>query len=478
MYSIRSKLNISIISALIIVLSLTAVFLFTRIKTHVIEVYNTALFDKAQALISLTELDEEGLEFDFAEDGVMTEFLGGASAQYYQLWARDKNPLIKSPSLAESDLPLLGTPPGKHQYYDLVLPDGRQGRVIEVGFMPRVEVDDEEAEDLAELPQPEPITLVFPRERISLDETLFAIGFTILSIIISVLLISAFLVWHLVGRGLRPLSSLANQVGAIDESSLDARIVPEGEQSLEIAPIEKQLNHLLDRLQSAFEREKRFSANVAHELRTPLSELRTLSEVGSMAPEDRDQVSAFFTDVSDISRQMEKVVTTLLELTRSEAGLLHSDPEDIELSRFCDWVWQQAINGQGAANRLIKEIPTDLVVSTDREKFGMILSNLFVNAVSYSPEQAEIIVSCESVNQQIVLSVRNVASDLKPEDILHMKDRFWRKNKAKDGHNHSGLGLTLVDALAKIMQLDVDLSLDSKRVFVVTISGLHLVPQN
>ncbi|MEW8613377.1 MAG: hypothetical protein AB2610_09515 [Candidatus Thiodiazotropha sp.] len=109
MYSIRTKLNVSIISTLIVVLSFTAVFLHTRIKNHVVEVYDSALYDKSQALISLTELDEEGLEFDFAEDGVMTEFLGGDSPEYYQLWENGERLLIKSPSLGESDLPYTGT---------------------------------------------------------------------------------------------------------------------------------------------------------------------------------------------------------------------------------------------------------------------------------------------------------------------------------------------------------------------------------
>lgn len=172
---------------------------------------------------------------------------------------------------------------------------------------------------------------------------------------------------------------------------------------------------------------------------------------------------------------MEKVVTTLLELTRSEAGLLRNEPEDIELSQFCDVVWQKAINEQGVGKVLDKQIPDDLVISTDREKFAMILNNLFINAVSYSPEPAEIQISSEVRGNHIVLSVMNVASELKPEDIVHMKDRFWRKNKAKGDNNHSGLGLTLVDALAKIMQLDVNLTLDGQRVFMVTISGLPLV---
>ncbi|MES9927514.1 MAG: histidine kinase dimerization/phospho-acceptor domain-containing protein, partial [Candidatus Thiodiazotropha sp. 6PDIVS] len=308
MNSIRSRLNLSIISSLVLVLSLTAVFLYFRISQHVMVVYDTSLHDKAQALISLTELDEEGLEFDFAEDGVMNEFVLLENAHYYQLWQHDAQLLIKSPSLMDSDLPLRGIGLGKHQFADIQLPDGRAGRLVEINFMPRVEIDDEEG--VVELPEPKPISLVYARERRTLDETLFAIGFTIFSIVIVVLLTTALLIWHLVGRGLLPLSMLAKQVSEIDESSLSIRLRQRGSQSLEITPIVDQLNNFLERLQSAFEREKRFSSNVAHELRTPLSELRTLSEVGLMIPDDQDQLIEFFKDVGQISNQMEKVVIT------------------------------------------------------------------------------------------------------------------------------------------------------------------------
>lgn len=436
-------------------------------------VYDTSLHDKAQALISLTELDEEGLEFDFAEDGVMNEFVLLENAHYYQLWQHDAQLLIKSPSLMDSDLPLRGIGLGKHQFADIQLPDGRAGRLVEINFMPRVEIDDEEG--VVELPEPKQISLVYARERRTLDETLFAIGFTIFSIVIVVLLTTALLIWHLVGRGLLPLSTLAKQVSEIDESSLSIRLRQRGSQSLEITPIVDQLNNFLERLQSAFEREKRFSSNVAHELRTPLSELRTLSEVGLMIPDDQDQLIEFFKDVGQISNQMEKVVITLLELARSDAGLLSSDPEEIVLSEFCDSIWQQAINDQGFSKDLIKEIPEGLIISTDREKFAMILSNIFVNAISYSPQEADIELGVEIQNNNIVLRVKNVATDLRPEDIVNMKDRFWRKNKSQSEANHSGLGLTLVDAMARILKLDIELDLDNQRMFMVTISGVPLV---
>ncbi|MCG7910800.1 MAG: ATP-binding protein [Candidatus Thiodiazotropha taylori] len=362
---------------------------------------------------------------------------------------------------------------GDYRFQDLILPDGRAGRLIEINFMPRVEMDDEE--EIVETPQPRAITMVYARERKSLDETLFAIAMTIFSIVVAVLLVTALLVWHLVGRGLLPLSILARQVSKIDESSLSARLSQPGEQSLEIAPIIDQLNHLLERLQSAFEREKRFSSNVAHELRTPLSELKTLSEVGQMMPEDREQLIAFFKDVGEISNQMEKVVITLLELARSDAGLLRSDPEEINLSSLCDSIWQMAKNDHVFDKQLIKQIPEGLIISTDREKFSMILNNIFVNAISYSPQEANIELSVEIAGDSLILRVKNMATDLRPEDIVHMKDRFWRKNKSQEGTSHSGLGLTLVYALARILNFDISLDLDNQRIFVITISGVPLV---
>lgn len=459
---------------MIVVLSITAGFLYVRVAGHVEKVFDDALYDKAQALISLTELDEEGLEFDFAEDGVMLEFQEHQVPQYYQLWENGVDLLIKSPSLGETDLPRIGTEPGAHQFADMKLPDGRNGRLIEINFLPRVEIEDDEEDEGygAEIPPPKPVTMVFSRERESLDNTLFAIASTIFGVIVIVLLISGLLIWRLVGNGLSPLSNLAKQVSTIDESNLDARLNFEGAQSVEIAPIEHQLNHFLERLQSAFEREKRFSANAAHELRTPLSELKTLAEVAKMVPDDREQVLSFFDDIEEISGQMEKMVATLLELSRSEAGLLRTDPENIELAGFCEEIWLHAVNGQGADKILRKHIPEGLIINTDREKLGMILSNLFVNAVSYSPDNAEIAINAEIRNGNVVLEVRNISIDLKPEDILHMKDRFWRKQKIHGESGHSGLGLTLVDALAGVMKLDVSLHLDNQQTFMVTISGL------
>ena len=380
MYSIRSRLNLTIVTGMIVVFSVTAAFLYVLIAKQVENVFDGALYDKAQAMITLTEMESDAeIEFDFTEEGMMPEFVAGEDLQYYQLHDELTGETIKSPSLGAAELPHIGVEPGEHRYTDLELADGRAGRLIEINFLPRVESSEPvwQAADIGDdeweaetPPEPRPIVLVYARERESLDETLLAIGLTIGGVIVGMIALTAFIIPRLVGSGLSPLSRLAGQVGEFDASRLDLRITEDIEQSTEIEPIRRQLNHLLERLQSAFEREKRFSSNVAHELRTPLSELKTLSEVGAMVPEDRKQIIEFFDDVGEVSKQMEKIVITLLELARLDAGLLHSNPEDIHLERYCDLIWEQAVNGAAHGKRLVKNIPANLVINTDREKTG------------------------------------------------------------------------------------------------------------
>ena len=484
MYSIRKRLNLTILAGMVILLSATACLLYLLIARQVETVFDGALYDKAQAMISLSEMEDDGsIEFDFTEAGLMPEFVADDDPQYYQLWDRQRDAMLRSPSLGAADLPLEGVADGRFRYADLRLLDGRAGRLIEIGFTPRIEAEETvwEAADIGDdewkeqaPPEPRPIVLVFARERESLDETLLAIGLTIGGVIVIMIALAALLVPRIVGNGLSPLSRLAEQVGKFDESRLDQRVAGDGERSAEIEPIRRQLNRLLERLQSAFEREKRFSSNVAHELRTPLSELKTLAEVGAMVPEDHERIGEFFRDVGEISRQMEQIVITLLELARSDAGLLRSEPEDILLGDYCDLIWEQAINGKAHGRRLHKTVPADLVINTDREKLGMILTNLFVNAVNYSPDDSEVELNAVVRDRAIALEVRNAATDLRPEDIRHMRDRFWRKQSRPDGLGHSGLGLSLVDALARIMRLDVDLQLDRRGIFVVSITGFRL----
>jgi signal transduction histidine kinase len=125
---------------------------------------------------------------------------------------------------------------------------------------------------------------------------------------------------HLALRvGLRSLDRLTRQVRALDVTSLDTRVDVEAPPE-EIAVVVEQVNALLDRLEGGFKRERRLSSDIAHELKTPIAELRSLCAVGARWPEDRVAVRKFFEDAEAIAEQMERIVVHLLALARYDEG--------------------------------------------------------------------------------------------------------------------------------------------------------------
>ncbi len=460
-----------------LILLITGAFLDAMIGIQIQKAFDTALLAKARALETLLEQAPDGIEFEFADE-IMPEFKDDHGPQYFQIWLDNNAVFERSHSLNNADLPRFQTLVQQHSFHDIALPDGRPGRLVETVFVPRVDIE-EQAEgtkndrvisgDTGEVH----VTLVLARERVTLQQQRFATRLIISGAMLMMLFGILVLVRKLVSIGLLPLERLATQVKSIDERTLDRRVTHEGTQSVELAPIEEQVNGLLGRLESAFQRENRFSADVAHELRTPLAELRSLAEVGALQPEDREAVLAFFGDVKDISVQMEKMVGVLLELARADAGQLQICAEDIHLAPVVNSVWTDSVSGQTAHTRFRNEVAEDLLVRTDREKLEMILRNLLTNAVIYSQPGTPIRIFATQARDIVVLGIENHVIDLDATDIPMMRERFWRKDQARSNSDHTGLGLALVEALAGVLTLKVELSLDEHEVFRVVLRGLR-----
>lgn len=488
-YSIKRQLITAVIAGSVLVLFSGSVFLDVMIGFEMRKLFDTALLDKARALETLTEQETDGIEFEFADE-IMPEFEAEDDPQYFQIWLNGDAVLERSRSLGNDNLPRFRTPLNQHSFADLTLPDGRPGRLVEIVFYPRIDGPDEEdfskdrydstgLNELAENTGRQRVTMVLARERVSLQKQRIANRAIIAGAMLCVLLAIVALVMKFVSSGLVPLDQMAVQVRGIDERSLDSRVTHTGAQSIELAPIEQQLNKLLERLEAAFQREKRFSSDVAHELRTPLAELKTLSEVGPMNLDDPQSTQAFFDDVKGISAQMERLVTSLLGLARADADLLRVHNEDMVLAQVLDASWSEAANGSLNLKTRFKdkflknEIPTGLCIHSDREKLELILRNLLANAASYSPANAHIRAWILRTDQGIELTIENPVTDLEPADIVHMRERFWRKQQARSDAGHSGLGLALVEALAGTLGLQLELDLNGKGIFHATLRGLQ-----
>jgi two-component system sensor histidine kinase QseC len=260
-------------------------------------------------------------------------------------------------------------------------------------------------------------------------------------------------------RGLAPLQSVADQASRIDASKLDARF-PAADLPAELESICLRLNDLLSRLEDSFARERCFSADVAHELRTPIAELRSLAEVALKWPSGDPTVVSAFEDALAIAVQMQGIVTGLLGIARCEAGTQVIAREPVAVAELVRSVWQPfeaRANAKGLRVRM--ELPELGPIETDRAMLGVVLTNLLSNAVEYTPPGGAIEFRLQSDGPSLDFLVANSIENITVADVPRFFDRFWRKDTARSSSEHSGIGLAVSRAYARALGLHLRASL-------------------
>ncbi|GAA5481160.1 ATP-binding protein [Haloferula sargassicola] len=248
-----------------------------------------------------------------------------------------------------------------------------------------------------------------------------------------------------VRRGLAPLDRIAGQVAAIDVNALNGRFAESGLPA-ELQPIAGRLDELMERLGESFRRERRFSADLAHEMRTPVAELRTIAESAVKWPDEGGP--AAWRDVVASVKRMESVVQAMLQLARVEREAAAA--ETLGLRDLIEALWadhRALAESRGVTLRL--EFPTGFELTGDRGMWSHLLGNLLGNAAEYADAPGEVVVVADS--SRVIVS--NPARKLKPEEVERLFDRFWRGDEARGESVHCGLGLSLARACAEGMGL-------------------------
>lgn len=262
-----------------------------------------------------------------------------------------------------------------------------------------------------------------------------------------------------VGAGLAPLRRIAGEVDRIDADSLDERF---GERDLpeELRPIVERLNSLMERMGRSFARERRFSADLAHEMRTPVAEARAIAEGAVKWPEEGG--SDAWRDVVASMERMENVVHSMLQLARIERERPGDAAGSFPLAPLVGELWADH-RARADARRvtLRMESTGDIVLKGDRAWWAHLLGNLLGNAAEYADEGGSVEVS--GGDGRTVLAVRNPASDLDPATVDKLFDRFWRADEARGESAHCGLGLSLARACAEAMGYRLEASLEPDR---------------
>lgn len=436
MKSLRIQLTRELIIVLALLWGVALLGIYGLMWRQLNRSFNVALEARALGVSALVEQHAGRVELDFSEK-LMRGFMAGKARQYFELRDREGGLLARSETLGDNHLvPPTGPASDKAVYFDLDLPNGRPGRAIRFLFQPKADDD-----------RPPTVTseLIVAVDREDLDEMLGGLLIAVVSCGGLLLAAVFFVVPSVLRRGLVSVQRLGMQAARIDAASLADRF-PAGDLPVELQPIAERLNDLLARLETSFERERRYSADLAHELRTPIAELRNLAECSLKWPAARD--AAADQDTLAIALQMETLVTRLLSLARGERGQLAVQNEVVEIAGLVAATWRPFADRAAERGLRVQMAVTPDDLSADPVLLRSILGNLFDNAVNYAPIGGEIVVS-RSVSGG--LSVANTVDQFSPEDLSQLFERFWRKETARSGGNHAGLGLSLARTFASAM---------------------------
>jgi signal transduction histidine kinase len=429
--------------------------------------FDAALSDTIETFADLTEVVRgRGVVFRF-DQLHLPQFEASASAAYYEVRARDGTVLTTSRSLQKQSLPRLEPGTGEPLFHDITLPDGRSGRAAALRFIARKADRNPPPDYDPENPAYE-LVMIMARSREPLDRAR--------SVVLNGFLLFGFLlvcgtvvgVHRIVKHGLAPLEHLANALSAIQPGNLTWRFDLDTE-TRELTPVTSRLNELLDRLDGAFRRERRLTADIAHELRTPIAELRTLAELG-LRNDESDEGIDYLRDVLEIASRMENCVDSLLALARCESGLLSPVLEDLDLIGLVrESLGPYGVTLEDKQIELELDLPDKAMVRSDRRLLLSILTNLFTNAATYTDFGGSVLCRAVPGKETLELTVVNTTSQLAPEDLETLFNPFWRKDPSRSGEEHVGLGLTLVQSYSELLRLPLRVDIKEPGHFEVSL---------
>lgn len=263
--------------------------------------------------------------------------------------------------------------------------------------------------------------------------------------------------WLLSGRALRPLDALTQAAASVTARGLDQRLATTGEDE-EFARLITVFNAMLDRLQRSFEQATRFSADAAHELKTPLAILQGEIEQALQACAVGSRQQQVYGDLLEEVQRLKLIIRKLLLLSLADAGRLEPNLRPLSFSQMVTALAED-VGVLGPGLKVEAAVETDLAVNGDAELLEQVLQNLGSNAVKYNQPQGTIHLRLTRLGQQAELTVSNTGPGIPPEDRDRVFERFYRADKA---HGRAvegvGLGLSLAREIALAHQGDLQLA--------------------
>ncbi|MDQ3855365.1 MAG: HAMP domain-containing histidine kinase [Chloroflexota bacterium] len=250
------------------------------------------------------------------------------------------------------------------------------------------------------------------------------------------------LAYVLAHQALKPFSDIVEDTAQIRVEHLNQRL-PADYGVAEVSSLAHSFNSLLDRLEKAFELQRRFVADASHELRTPLTSIRGNLDVLLLDPELSPSTREALRKVAAEAARLSRLVTNLLLLARAEAGQSKPRHQPVDLH---DLVLETVGQVRGLAHsvsvRLARE--EQAIVTGDGDQIRQVLYNLLDNAVKFTPDGGQVSVSVYPEDGWGKVEVRDSGIGIAADDLERVFERFYQAERSPRGTSGSGLGLSIV----------------------------------
>lgn len=285
------------------------------------------------------------------------------------------------------------------------------------------------------------LTLTLALDTAHHERFLYRFRMTLWLFVACAVMLMGLLGWVSARRGLAPLRAMRERAATVTAHSLDRRLSVKAVPP-ELAELALTLNEMLERLEDAFQRLSDFSADLAHELRTPVSNLMMQTHVALSLPRDADGYRAILESNSEEYERLARMISDMLFLAQAENGLVlvHQEVVDLahEVRQLFDFYELLADE-----KRIDLQLRGEGALNGDRLMLRRALGNLISNALRHTPVGGTISVEIDRDGARLRIQVRNTGEPVAAAHLARFFERFYRADPARQHEAGEGIGLGL-----------------------------------
>ena len=294
-----------------------------------------------------------------------------------------------------------------------------------------------------------PDTILQIGESLEEDEEFLAIFREVFLPIMAIMTLAAALMgWFMARRAMTGVEEVTQTAIEISKGAFDRR-VPVKVRGDEIERLATTFNDMLDRISVLIREMREMTDNIAHDLRSPLARMRAASEM-ALTTSSVDEHKTIAAGIIEECDRLLGMINTMLDIAEAESGAGELVSEEVDMAdmirRACELFQPIAENNSVT---MTTELPDRCLVRGEPRKFQRMIANLLDNALKYTPSEGTVKVSLTLNKEQVTISVSDTGVGISEEDLPHIFKRFYTCNKRTQPQHGTGLGLSLVRAIAR-----------------------------